>query len=225
MQIYIDSGNVDEITQSIKTGLISGVTTNPSLIAKEGRDFYEVIQLILHSFYEEHIEEFTVSMEVTHLESIESMVQQGREFSQIDEHIIVKVPLTKNGLKAVSILSNENIKCNVTLCFSASQALLAAKAGAWCVSPFVGRVEDEGWSGIELLKDIKQTFVNYDIETQILAASMRSVNHVHQAMLLGIDMATIPKSIFEKMYYNPLTNIGIEKFESDWREYEKNANE
>lgn len=223
MELYIDSGNIEEITKAIKTGLITGVTTNPSLIAKEGRDFFDVIHSILNTFYEEKVETFTVSMEVTELESVESMVEQGREFSAIDEHVLVKVPLTQDGLKAVKILSNENIHCNVTLCFSASQALLAAKAGAWCVSPFIGRVEDEGWDGIQLLKDITQVFTNYDIETKILAASIRSVNHAHQAMLLGVDMITIPQSIFEKMYYNPLTDIGLKKFESDWVQYQKNA--
>lgn len=218
MEIYLDTGNVDEIRDCIQTGLVSGITTNPSLIAKEGREFREVLHEIIQIFNEQELD-FTLSAEVTNLESTQSMINQGRELAQIDKHILVKIPLTKEGLQAVRVLSHEHIRCNVTLCFSSSQALLAAKAGAWCVSPFIGRVEDEGYNGIELLSEIKAVFDNYNIETKILAASVRSVEHVHKSMLLGIDMVTIPKKVFDKMYYNPLTDIGIEKFTKDWEEY------
>lgn len=219
MQLYLDTGNTDEIKEVLETGLISGITTNPTLIAKEGRDFKEVIKEIISLFKENELD-FTLSAEVTNLASCETIVKQGRELAQIDKHIIVKIPLTKEGLKAVKILSLERIRCNVTLCFSTSQALLAAKSGAWCVSPFVGRVEDEGYDGIKLLQEIKQVFDNYKIDTKILAASMRSVGHVHDAMLLGVDIVTVPKKIFEKMYYNPLTDIGVDKFNKDWEEFE-----
>lgn len=219
MEIYLDTGNVDEIRHVIQTGLISGITTNPSSIAKEGREFREVLHEIIQIFNEQELD-FTLSAEVTNLESAQSMIEQGRELAQINRHILVKIPLTKEGLQAVRTLSHEHIRCNVTLCFSSSQALLAAKAGAWCVSPFIGRVEDEGYSGVELLQEIREVFDNYNIDTKILGASIRSVEHVHKAMLLGIDIVTVPKKVFEKMYYNPLTDIGIEKFTKDWEEYQ-----
>lgn len=220
MEIYLDTGNIEEIKEAASTGLLNGVTTNPSLIAKEGRDFKTVIREII-VILKKNSKDFTVSAEVTNLKDYKTMVNEGRILSKIDKHILVKVPLTFEGLKAVNILSKEKIRCNVTLCFSASQALLAAKSGAYCVSPFVGRVDDEGWNGIELLKDIRLIFDNYNIKTKILGASIRTSKHVYEAMKLGCDIVTIPSSVFKKMYYNPLTDIGLEKFEKDWNAYQK----
>ena len=201
MEIYLDTGNIEEIKEAASTGLLNGVTTNPSLIAREGRDFKTVIKEII-SIMKKNSKSFTVSAEVTDLTNSQTMIKQGRELSKIDNHILVKVPLTFEGLKAVKKLSDEKIKCNVTLCFSASQALLAAKAGAWCVSPFIGRIDDEGYDGIEVLREIKQVFENYNIKTKILGASIRSPKHINSAMKIGCDIVTIPAAIFKKMYYN-----------------------
>ncbi|MCH8519710.1 MAG: fructose-6-phosphate aldolase [Nanoarchaeota archaeon] len=223
MELYLDTGNIEEIKSVIHTGQISGITTNPTLILKSHtsdlKTFKDILLEIISVMKEER-DDFTLSAEVTHINSVEEIISQGRELASIDSHIIVKVPLTKEGLEAVKTLSYEGIRCNVTLCFSLTQAVLAAKAGAWCVSPFVGRIEDEGYSGINLLQQIKQTYDNYNFKTKILAASLRSVEHVHQAMLLGVDMATIPKSVFDKLYYNPLTDIGVKQFSKDWEEFE-----
>ncbi|MFT4244292.1 MAG: transaldolase family protein [Candidatus Woesearchaeota archaeon] len=223
MELYLDTGNIDEIKSVIHTGQISGVTTNPTLILKNHtsdlKTFKEILLEIINAIKQER-DDFTLSAEVTHINSVEEIIHQGRELSIIDPHIIVKIPFTKIGLEAVKTLSYEGIRCNVTLCFSLTQAVLAAKAGAWCVSPFVGRIEDEGHSGIKLLQQIKQTYDNYNFSTKILAASLRNVEHVHQAMLIGVDIATIPKSVFDKLYYNPLTHKGIEQFSKDWEEFE-----
>ena len=223
MELYLDTGNIDEIKSVIHTGQISGITTNPTLILKSHtsdlKTFKDILLEIINVMKQER-DDFTLSAEVTHINSVEEIIHQGRELSAIDPHIVVKIPLTKEGLEAVKTLSYEGIRCNVTLCFSLTQAVLAAKAGAWCVSPFVGRIEDEGYSGIKLLEQIKQTYDNYGFKTKILGASIRSVEHVHQAMLLGVDMVTVPKSVFEKLYYNPLTDIGVEQFSKDWEEFE-----
>lgn len=224
MEIYLDSGNIDEIKKISKLGLISGVTTNPTLIANEGKDFFTVLNSIIGDLKLNIGDDFTVSAEVTDLTSSNSMVDQGRKISKIDKHILVKIPLTKEGLKAVKILSFENIRCNVTLCFSANQALLAARAGAWCVSPFIGRVDDEGFNGLDLIRDIRLIYDNYGFETKILAASIRSTSHVLECAKIGADLATMPGSVIEKLYYNPLTDIGLEQFNSDWEKYSKNLN-
>ncbi len=221
MKIYLDTGNLNEIQEMSQTGLIDGVTTNPTLIAKEGRDFKKEINEILKIMKVNAPTDFTISLEVTDLTNSNSMIKQAKEISKIDKHILVKIPLTIEGLKAVKELSKDKIRCNVTLCFSTSQALLAAKAGAWCVSPFVGRIEDEGWDGMGLLKDIKKVYENYNIKTKILAASVRTAEHVHEAMEIGVDIVTIPSSIFKKLYYNPLTDLGIKTFEKDWNEYQR----
>ena len=219
MKIYIDSGNIEEIKEAAQLGLVDGVTTNPTLISKEGKDFVTSLKEIIQILKKYSSKDFTVSAEVTNTNSAEEMIKEGRTLSKIDKHILVKVPLTKEGLKAVKQLSSENIRCNVTLCFSATQALLAAKAGAWCVSPFVGRVDDEGHDGIEVLKEIKKVFENYNFETKILAASIRSHHHVLDCIEVGVDIATMPFSVFKKLYYSPLTDIGLEKFNKDWQEY------
>lgn len=220
MKIYLDTGNLEEIKEVAKLGLIDGVTTNPTLIAKEGKDFkYEIKEII--KILKTVSSDFTVSAEVTSTHSVSEIIIEARQLSKIDKHILVKIPLTKEGLAAVKQLSKEDIRCNVTLCFSLNQALLAAKAGAWCVSPFVGRIEDEGWDGIELLRDIRKTYDNYGYKTKILAASIRTPEHVHDAMKIGVDIVTIPNAIYKKLYYNPLTDIGLGTFEHDWKEYKK----
>ena len=221
MKIYLDTGNIEEIKEAVKTGLIDGVTTNPSLIAKEGKDFESSLKEII-TILKEYKYDFTVSAEVTDTKNADSMIKQGRELSKIDSHILVKVPLTVEGLKAVGKLSEEGVNCNVTLCFSLNQALLAAKAGAWCVSPFIGRLEDEGHDGEELLRDMRKVYDNYGFKTKILGASIRSCEHVFEASKIGVDIVTIPYSIFKKLFYNPLTDIGLEKFAQDWDTYKKN---
>lgn len=220
MRLYLDTGNIDEIKKAADSGLIDGVTTNPSLIAKEGRSFNKEIKEIIKILGKIR-NDYTVSAEVTNTDKAEDIIKQARELAEIDKHILVKVPLTFEGLKAVKILTDDEIRCNVTLCFSANQALLAAKAGAWCVSPFLGRLDDEGMSGIKLIEDIRKIYDNYNFDTKILAASIRGTDHVHQCSLAGADIVTIPLKVFEKMYYSPLTDIGLEKFKNDWTEYER----
>ena len=219
MKIYLDTGNVEEIKEAASTGLIDGVTTNPSLIAKEGRDFKTELKEIV-SILKKTGKDFTVSAEVTDTASAQSMVKQGRELSKLDKHVLVKVPLTKEGLKAVNTLSSEGIRCNVTLCFSANQALLAAKAGAWCVSPFEGRIDDSGHDGSQLIYQIRTLYDNYNFKTQILAASIRSANHVLECGQIGADIVTIPNKVFNQLFTHPLTDVGIKKFETDWKLYE-----
>jgi len=222
MKIYLDTGNIDEIIEASNSEILDGVTTNPTLIAKEGRDFNTEIKEIIKILRKNCSDDFTVSAEVTNLENSETIVKQARVLSKIDKHILVKVPLTFEGLKAVKLLSKEKIRCNVTLCFSANQALLAAKAGAWCVSPFVGRVDDTGHDGMELIEEIRLVFDNYKFTTRILAASIRSPEHILECAKIGADIVTTPYSIFKKLYLNPLTDIGLENFSKDWNEYQKN---
>ena len=213
MKLFIDTANIDEIREVNSWGVISGVTTNPSLIAKEGRDFKQVIEEITS------IVDGPISAEVISLES-EGMIEEARELAKIHPNIVIKIPMTKEGLKAVSILSKENIKTNVTLIFSANQALLAARAGATFVSPFVGRLDDIGNEGINIIEDIADIFYIYGIDTEIIAASIRHPIHVIEAAKSGADIATIPYKIFEQMLSHPLTDIGIEKFLKDWRKLE-----
>ena len=220
MRIYIDSGNVEEIKEAVDTNLIDGVTTNPSLLAKEGRNVEEVFDELL-SIMEPLGEDVTLSREVTQVDSVEEMIKEGREYAAKDRRIIVKTPLTEKGLKATKQLSQEGIRCNVTLCFSANQALLAAKAGAWCVSPFLGRVDDEGYDGVDLVAQIRQVFDVYGFETKILAASIRSVAHVSQVAQIGVDIATLPHGVFKKLFYNPLTDRGVESFNEDWKQLQE----
>lgn len=209
MKFFIDTANIDEIREINDWGVICGVTTNPSLIAKEGRDFKEVIKEITS------IVDGPISAEVISLEC-DGMVKEAKELVKIHPNIVVKIPMTKEGLKAVSVLSKENIKTNVTLVFSPSQALLAARAGASYVSPFVGRMDDIGNEGMAIIKDIKEIFENYNISTEIIAASIRHPMHVIEAAKAGSDIATIPYSVFIQMVKHPMTDLGIERFLKDW---------
>lgn len=213
MKFFIDTANVDEIVEINSWGVVSGVTTNPSLIAKEGRVFEEVVEEITN------IVNGPISAEVTANES-EEMIKQARELAAINDNIVVKIPMTAEGLKAVSVLSKEGIKTNVTLIFSVNQALLAAKAGASYVSPFIGRLDDIGVDGMELISDLSEIFAIYGIETEIIAASIRHTDHVKNCALSGADIATIPYKVFKQMLKHPLTDSGIAKFEEDFKNVE-----
>ena len=209
MKLFIDTANLDEIKEVSQWGVLSGVTTNPSLIAKEGRDFKTVVKEITE------IVDGPISAEVVS-EDHEGMLVEARDLVKIHENIIIKVPMTKEGLKAVNILDKEGIKTNVTLIFSANQALLAAKAGASYVSPFVGRLDDIGNEGMVLVKDIAEIFYIYGIETEIISASIRNPMHVLDSAKAGSDIATIPYKVFNQMLGHPLTESGIEQFLNDW---------
>ena len=210
MKIFIDTANVDEIREIAEIGIVDGVTTNPSLIAKEGKDFKEVINEICT------IVDGPISGEVKATTTkAEDMVKEGREIAKIHKNMVVKIPMTKEGLIAVKELSKEGIKTNVTLIFSVNQALLAAKAGATYVSPFVGRVDDISYNGSELIYDIKDVFCTYGFKTEIIAASIRHPLHVVEALKAGSDIATIPYKVINQMIQHPLTKEGIEKFIKD----------
>lgn len=211
MKFFIDTANVDEIREANKMGIICGVTTNPSLIAKEGRDFSEVIKEITE------IVDGPVSGEVkADAEKAEEMIAQGREIAKIHPNMVVKIPMTAEGLKAVKVLSTEGIKTNVTLIFTASQALLAARAGASYVSPFLGRLDDISTCGTDLIYDITQIFGNYpDISTEIICASTRHPLHIIECAKAGGDIATVPYKVLMQMVKHPLTDAGIEKFKED----------
>lgn len=209
MKLFIDSANIDEIKDINSWGVICGVTTNPSLIAKEGRVFEEVVEEITN------IVDGPISAEVISLRS-EGMVEEGRELAKIHPNIIIKVPMTMEGLKAVKILKSEGIKTNVTLIFSPTQALLAARAGATYVSPFVGRLDDIGSDGMYLVEDIVEIFQMHDISCEIIAASIRTPIHVANSAKAGADIATIPYKVFMQMLNHPLTDSGIENFLKDW---------
>lgn len=212
MKIFIDTAHVEDIKKANDMGVIAGVTTNPSLIAKEGRDFAEVIKEITE------IVDGPISGEVkaTTVDA-EGMIAEGREIAAIHPNMVVKIPMTVEGLKAVKVLSSEGIKTNVTLVFSANQALLAARAGATYVSPFLGRLDDISTPGIELIETIVTIFRNYDIRTEIIAASIRNPIHVMDCAVAGADIATIPYSVIEQMTKHPLTDQGIEKFQKDYK--------
>lgn len=209
MKLFIDSANIEEIEDINSWGVICGVTTNPSLIAKEGRVFEEVVEQIAG------IVNGPISAEVISLDS-EGMVEEGRKLAKIHPNIIIKVPMTQEGLKAVKIFKQEDIKTNVTLVFSPSQALLAARAGATYVSPFVGRLDDIGNEGLCVIKDIVEIFQMHNIDCEIIAASIRHPIHVSDSAKAGADIATIPYKVFKQMLNHPLTDIGIEKFLKDW---------
>ena len=209
MKLFIDTANIEEIKEINKWGVICGVTTNPSLIAKEGRDFKEVISEITN------IVDGPISAEVISLDS-EGMIREARELAKIHRNIVIKIPMTSEGLKAVNTLSKEDIKTNVTLVFSPSQALLAARAGASFVSPFVGRMDDIGNGGMEIVKDIVEIYKNYDIITEIIVASIRHPIHVIEAAKTGAHIATVPYKVFNQMVSHPMTNSGIDKFLKDW---------
>jgi len=209
MKLFIDTANVDEIREVNQWGVLSGVTTNPSLIAKEGRDFKEVIKEIAS------IVDGPISAEVISLDK-EGMLKEARELAKIHKNIVIKIPMTIEGLKAVNVLSEEGIKTNVTLVFSPNQALLAAKAGASYVSPFIGRIDDIGYEGTSIVQDIVHIFGIHGIYTEVIAASIRNPYHVMAAAKAGAHIATIPYNVFKQMVNNPLTDIGIEKFLKDW---------
>jgi transaldolase len=209
MKFYLDTASVKEIQEAASLGLLDGVTTNPSLVAKEGRVFREVLVEICN------IVDGPISAEVVSLES-DAMVKEGRELAKIHKNIVVKVPLIAEGLKATKRLAAEGIKVNVTLCFSPTQALLAAKAGAWCVSPFIGRLDDISSNGMELIRQIVTIYKNYDFKTYVLVASVRHPQHVVEAALAGGHICTMPFSIFQAMVKHPLTDIGLKKFLADW---------
>ncbi|NMB08414.1 MAG: fructose-6-phosphate aldolase [Tissierellia bacterium] len=211
MKLFIDTANIDEIREINQWGVLSGVTTNPSLIAKEGRDLKEVIEEIVS------IVDGPISGEVISLEK-DGMLNEARELAKIHPNIVIKIPMTGEGLKAVNILSKENIKTNVTLVFSPNQALLAARAGANFVSPFVGRLDDIGNEGLYIIEDIVEIFNIHNIKTEIIAASIRHPIHVIEAAKLGAHIATIPYNVFRQMLAHPLTDIGIEKFLKDWEQ-------
>lgn len=209
MKFFIDTANIDEIKKASEWGIISGVTTNPSLIAKEGKNFEDVIEEITS------IIDGPISAEVISLEA-EKMVEEAMPLAKISKNIVIKIPMTLEGLKAVSKLSKKGIKTNVTLVFSANQALMAARAGATYVSPFVGRLDDISHDGVKLIEEINQIFSKHNIKTAIIAASIRNPIHVKDVAKAGADIATIPCKIFEQMVKHPLTDKGIEKFLADW---------
>ena len=214
MKFFIDTANIDEIKKANALGMVDGVTTNPSLIAKENRPFEELLQEICE------LVEGPVNGEVISLDA-EGMVAEGRKLAAFHPNIVVKIPMTTEGLKAVKILSSEKIRTNVTLIFSSTQALMAAKAGASYVSPFVGRLDDIAQVGMDLVSEIMNIYANYGYETEVIVASVRNPIHVVEAALIGADIATIPFKVIEQLAKHPLTDIGMEKFLADWEKRTK----
>ena len=214
MKFFIDTASIDEIRDAASLGLLDGVTTNPSLVAKEGRDFQGVLREIVS------LVNGPISAEVTTTDP-EKMLSEGRELARIHPNIVVKVPLTREGLQTCKSLRNEGIKVNVTLCFSPSQALLAAKAGATYISPFLGRLDDISHDGMELIHQIRAIYDNYGYETEVLAASLRHPRHVVECALAGADVATMPHKVILQLLKHPLTDIGQEKFLADWKTSQK----
>ncbi|PIP21162.1 MAG: fructose-6-phosphate aldolase [Candidatus Omnitrophica bacterium CG23_combo_of_CG06-09_8_20_14_all_40_11] len=214
MKLFIDTANIKEIKEAAAQGIIDGVTTNPTLIAKENRQASDLLKEICS------LVDGPVSAEVIGLEE-EAMVNEALELSKIAKNIVIKIPLVKEGLKAVKILRGKGIKTNVTLCFSPSQALLAAKAGADYISPFIGRLDDISEVGMDLIRDIKQIYSNYNFKTEIIVASVRNPLHVVDAAKLGADIATVPFAIIEQLIKHPLTDIGIQRFLEDYKKIPK----
>ena len=212
MKFFLDTANIADIKRAERTGIICGVTTNPSLIAKEGRNFNEVIKEITE------IVDGPISGEAkATTTSAEKMIEEGREIAKIHPNMVVKIPMTEEGLAATKVLSKEGIKVNVTLIFSPNQALLAARAGAAYVSPFLGRLDDISFDGVKLIEDVADIFAVSGIETEIIAASVRNPIHVTKCALAGADIATVPFSVIEQMIKHPLTDAGIEKFVADYK--------
>jgi|SRR3989338_2557289 len=214
MQIFLDTASVEEIKKANSIIPLDGVTTNPTLIAKEGRDYNKTLKEICS------IVNGPVSAETVAADS-EGMFKEGKQFSKLHKNIIIKVSMTQEGIKACRMLTKEGLKVNVTLCFSSNQALLAAKAGAFIISPFVGRLDDIGQTGMELIQDIRHIYSNYNFKTQILVASVRNPIHVKEAALIGADIATLPYSVFGQMFNHSLTDAGIKKFLDDWEKVQK----
>lgn len=214
MKFFIDTANVEEIRKAWELGVIDGVTTNPSLISKENRDPMDLLKEICS------IVDGPVSAEAVSLDA-DGMVKEAKELSKIHKNIVIKIPMTENGLRAVKRLSKEGIKTNVTLIFSPSQALLAAKAGATYVSPFVGRLDDISHTGMEIVRDIQEIYENYLFDTEVIVASIRNPLHVVEAAKMGADIATIPYNVITQLIKHPLTDIGIERFLKDWEKVKK----
>jgi len=210
MKFFIDTANIDEIGQANDLGMVDGVTTNPSLVAKEGREFKGLIKEICRMV------DGPVSAEAVSVDA-EGMINEARDLARIAENIVVKIPLIEEGLKAVKVLAGEGISANVTLCFSPTQALLAAKAGAAYISPFVGRLDDISHVGMDLVEQIMTIYENYGFETEVIVASIRNPVHVLDAALMGADIATIPFKVIKQLVKHPLTDIGLEKFLADWK--------
>jgi len=214
MKFFIDTADVNEIKEADSLGILDGVTTNPTLVSKTGRPFRETIEEICS------IVKGPVSAEVVSTD-VEGIIKEGRDLSKIADNIVIKVPLIKEGLKAVKVLTSEGINVNVTLCFSSNQALLAAKAGGTYVSPFVGRLDDKGHTGMEVIEEIRAIYDNYEFNTQIIVASIRNPLHVRDAALMGADIATIPFDVFNNIVKHPLTDEGLKKFLEDWEKVPK----
>ena len=210
MKIFIDTANIEQIREAASWGILDGVTTNPTLVAREKRNFVDLIKEI-HALVDGPISTEVVSLKTP------GMAEEARKLAKLGKNITIKIPLTDNGLKAVKILSRERIMTNVTLCFSATQALLAAKAGATFVSPFIGRLDDISYEGMRLVREIKQIYANYNYKTQIIVASIRHPLHVLEAARIGADIATVPFNVLEKLVKHPLTDIGIDRFLRDWQ--------
>jgi transaldolase len=210
MKFFLDTANLNEIREAAATGVLDGITTNPTLISKEGNSFEDQL-LKICAIVDGPISAETVSPDAS------GMVEEGRHLAKLHRNIVVKCPMTREGLKATKMLSSEGIRVNVTLVFSAPQAILAAKAGAYFVSPFVGRLDDIGENGMELIRDIVQIFNNYEFKTEVLVASVRHPIHVVEAGLLGADICTLPAKVFEQMLKHPLTDRGVEQFLKDWQ--------
>jgi len=209
MKFFLDTANLDELKKGAAWGVVDGVTTNPSLIAKEGRPMAEQIRMICD------VVDGDISAEVVATETKE-MLREGHELARIHKNVVVKCPLTRDGIRATKALSQEGIRVNVTLCFSAGQALLAAKAGAYIISPFVGRLDDIGWTGMDLIRSIKTIYKNFAYPTQVLAASMRSPTHVIDAAMAGAEIATLPFKVLDMLFNHPLTDKGLEQFLKDY---------
>lgn len=214
MKLYLDTANVKVIQEGAKLGLVDGVTTNPSLVAKEGRSFKDMLLEICKMV------DGPISAEVVAIES-EAMIKEGRDLAKVHKNIVVKVPLIPEGLRATKQLAAEGIRVNVTLCFSPTQALLAAKAGAWCVSPFIGRLDDVSSDGMALIRQIVTIYKNYDFKTQVLVASVRHPQHVVEAALAGGHICTMPYTVFQQLVKHPLTDLGLKKFLADWEAMQK----
>lgn len=210
MKFFIDSANVNEIKEAASLGILDGVTTNPSLVAKEGKEFRKLLEEICA------IVDGPISAEVVSID-FNGMMKEGRELSKIHKNIVVKVPMIKEGLKAVKALKSEGIRTNVTLCFSPNQALMAAKAGAYFISPFIGRLDDISQNGMELIRQIVTIYRNYNYQTEVLVASIRHPLHVVEAAMIGAHICTIPFKVIDQLIKHPLTDIGLEKFLADWK--------
>jgi transaldolase len=215
MKFFIDTANPDEIKMAYEMGVIDGVTTNPTLISKEKKDFESLIEEICKI-----VKGLPISLEVLSLNS-EGMIEEARRLSRMGENIVVKIPMTTEGLKAIKALVSDGIKTNTTLVFSPTQALLAAKAGTTYVSPFIGRLDDIAQTGMELIEQIVKIFTNYGFESQVIVSSIRHPIHVLEAALIGADVATIPYKVIEQLVKHPLTDIGIERFLADWKKVPK----